>query len=147
MRSLPYLLALLMVSCLFTGCKTRYVTLVERDTVSHATLVERHDTLLVRDSVTVWQQGDTVYRDRYRTVYRAQETNSKDTTKQKTMEQNTYPTPQQTASTPQKTQEKKKSPFALQLQGFGVGVALSLIIWLVTWIKKEKILDFPQLRK
>lgn len=70
MRRLLYILVILCVC----GCATK------RNATSTYKVVEVHDTLrqivvqadsvVVRDSVRVWMQGDTIHHDRWRTEYR-----------------------------------------------------------------------------
>lgn len=65
------ILPLFLFVCCLCSCDTvRYVPVesVRTDSV----YVERHhrDSVLIRDSIFVLMKGDTVYRDRYRLVYR-----------------------------------------------------------------------------
>ena len=70
MKRLLYILVILCVC----GCATK------RNATSTYKMVEVHDTLrqivvqadsvVVRDSVRVWMQGDTIHHDRWRTEYR-----------------------------------------------------------------------------
>jgi len=75
-RQLDILILVLCLSVaawLLMGCQsTRYVTVPE----SHTTIVQRRDTIAMRDSIHVHDSicvthwGDTVYMDRWHTVYR-----------------------------------------------------------------------------
>ena len=63
---------MLLVCVVMVGCRTlpepEPVVRVERDSI-YLRSVER-DSVFVRDSVTIREQGDTVYRDRWRVEYR-----------------------------------------------------------------------------
>lgn len=61
----------LLVCVVMVGCRTLPeppVVRVERDSI-YLSRVER-DSVFVRDSVTIREKGDTVYRDRWRVEYR-----------------------------------------------------------------------------
>lgn len=61
---------ILLVSAICSCSRVQYVPVetVRRDSIDR--IVERHDSIHVTDSVTVTLRGDTVWRDRWRTVYR-----------------------------------------------------------------------------
>lgn len=59
--------------CFFMGsCKTKYVSVPEY----HEVIVNKHDTLITRDSifqkdsVYMWMQGDTVWKEKYSVLYK-----------------------------------------------------------------------------
>ena len=59
--------------CFFMGsCKTKYVSVPEY----HNVYVEKHDTLITRDSiyqkdsVYMWMQGDTIFKEKYSVLYK-----------------------------------------------------------------------------
>ena len=61
------------IVCFFLGsCKTKYVSVPEY----HNVYVEKHDTLVTRDSiyqkdsVYMWMQGDTVWKEKYSVLYK-----------------------------------------------------------------------------
>jgi hypothetical protein len=60
------------VCFLMGGCKTKYVTVPEY----HEVIVNKHDTLVTRDSifqkdsVYMWMQGDTIWKEKYSVLYR-----------------------------------------------------------------------------
>lgn len=61
------------IVCFFLGsCKTKYVSVPEY----HNVYVEKHDTLVTRDSiyqkdsVYMWMQGDTIRREKYSVLYK-----------------------------------------------------------------------------
>ena len=68
MRNILYIL---MAVALLTGCKT-YIPVPEY----HNVYVEKHDTLVTRDSifqkdsVYMWMQGDTVWKEKYSVLYK-----------------------------------------------------------------------------
>lgn len=68
MRGLVYIILLLLV----VGCKqTEYVPVVSTQTDSvYITKIEK-DSVLVRDSVFVKDKGDTVFVERWKTVYKS----------------------------------------------------------------------------
>ena len=61
------------IVCFFLGsCKTKYVSVPEY----HNVYVEKHDTLVTRDSiyqkdsVYMWMQGDTIFKEKYSVLYK-----------------------------------------------------------------------------
>ena len=61
------------IVCFFLGsCKTKYVSVPEY----HNVYVEKHDTLVTRDSiyqkdsVYMWMQGDTVWKEKFSVLYK-----------------------------------------------------------------------------
>ena len=56
----------------FSGCRTKYVVVPEY----HEVIVNKHDTLHTRDfifeldSVFVWKKGDTVWKEKYKILYK-----------------------------------------------------------------------------
>ena len=61
------------IVCFFLGsCKTKYVSVPEY----HNVYVEKHDTLVTRDSiyqkdsVYMWMQGDTIWKEKYSVLYK-----------------------------------------------------------------------------
>lgn len=61
--------ALCVLITLICGCKTQYVTVekVRTDTLYRSQLM--HDSIHVHDSISVYVRGDTVLRDRWRTMH------------------------------------------------------------------------------
>lgn len=71
---LIYVLGMLLIAFLLSGCKTKYVPMekvVCRDVVKHDTL-HTSDSVFVRDSVYLRQNGDTCFLDRWheKTIYK-----------------------------------------------------------------------------
>lgn len=71
---LIYVLGMLLIAFFLSGCKTKYVPMekvVCRDVVKHDTL-HTSDSVFVRDSVYLRQQGDTCFLDRWheKTIYK-----------------------------------------------------------------------------
>ena len=66
-----WLLILILIG-LLTSCKTKYVTVPE----IHQVVVEKHDTLTSwdsiyqKDSVYMWMQGDTIWKEKYSVLYK-----------------------------------------------------------------------------
>ena len=62
----------LVCAMIFGSCKTKYVAVPEYHTV----LVEKHDTthtrdsIYQRDSVYMWMQGDTIWKEKYQVLYK-----------------------------------------------------------------------------
>ena len=61
------------IVCFFLGsCKTKYVSVPEY----HNVYVEKHDTLVTRDSiyqkdsVYMWMRGDTIFKEKYSVLYK-----------------------------------------------------------------------------
>ncbi len=61
------------IACFFLGsCKTKYVSVPEY----HNVYVEKHDTLVTRDSiyqkdsVYMWMQGDTIWKEKFSVLYK-----------------------------------------------------------------------------
>ena len=60
------------VCFLMGGCKTKYVSVPEY----HEVIVNKHDTLITKDSifqkdsVYMWMQGDTVWKEKYSVLYK-----------------------------------------------------------------------------
>ena len=61
------------VVCFFLGsCKTKYVSVPEY----HQVIVNKHDTLVTRDSiyqkdsVYMWMQGDTIWKEKFSVLYK-----------------------------------------------------------------------------
>ena len=71
--SMFFWLVLSGIVCFFLGsCKTKYVSVPEY----HNVYVEKHDTLVTRDSiyqkdsVYMWMQGDTVWKEKFSVLYK-----------------------------------------------------------------------------
>ena len=69
-----YVIGILLVSFLLSGCKTKYVPMEKvicRDVVKHDTL-HTYDSVFVRDSIFLRQNGDTCFLDRWheKTVFK-----------------------------------------------------------------------------
>ena len=73
-KLLIYVLGMLMIAFLLSGCKTKYVPIEKvicRDVVKHDTL-HTSDSISVRDSIFLRQKGDTCFLDRWheKTIYK-----------------------------------------------------------------------------
>lgn len=58
---------LLLVTILLSGCKTKYIPIektIYRDVIKHDTL-HKQDSIYIHDSIAIWLNGDTVYKDRW----------------------------------------------------------------------------------
>ncbi len=92
-------LLLLVVGCaaLASCSRVQYVPVetVRRDSVVQ--VIERRDSIHVRDSVAVWVKGDTVHHDRWRTVYK--EVARRDTVYKETRDTVQVPYPVERAAT------------------------------------------------
>lgn len=71
---LIYVLGMLLIAFLLSGCKTKYVPMEKvicRDVVKHDTL-HTSDSVFVRDSIFLRQKGDTCFLDRWheKTIYK-----------------------------------------------------------------------------
>lgn len=66
----PELAIILLVSAICSCSRVQYVPVetVRRDSVVQ--VVERRDSIHVTDSIAVYVKGDTVWRDRWRTIYK-----------------------------------------------------------------------------
>ena len=71
--SMFFWLVLSGIVCFFLGsCKTKYVSVPEY----HNVYVEKHDTLMTRDSiyqkdsVYMWMQGDTIWKEKFSVLYK-----------------------------------------------------------------------------
>ena len=70
----PYVISLLLVVFLLSGCKTKYIQIekiVYQNAIKHDTL-HTSDSVFVRDSIYLRQKGDTCYLDRWheKTVFK-----------------------------------------------------------------------------
>lgn len=82
---------ILLASAICSCSRIQYVPVetIRRDSIDR--IVDRHDSIHVTDSVTVTLRGDTVWRDRWRTVYR--ETARRDTIYRETRDTISVPYP------------------------------------------------------
>lgn len=73
MKKFPLVIAIFMILALFS-CRTREIVKIETVEVPKTSIEFRTDTLRdsihVRDSVTIYTKGDTVYNEKTRTVYK-----------------------------------------------------------------------------
>lgn len=88
---------ILLASAMCSCSRIQYVPVetIRRDSIDR--IVHRHDSIHVRDSVAVYVAGDTVWRDRWRTVYR--ETVRRDTIYRETRDTLSVPYPVETRPT------------------------------------------------
>lgn len=93
----PELAIILLVSAICSCSRVQYVPVetVRRDSVVQ--VVERRDSIHVTDSVAVITRGDTVWRDRWRTVYK--EVARRDTIYKETRDTVAVPYPVERAAT------------------------------------------------
>lgn len=69
---LVWWLAAGLICALIGGCKTKYVSVPEY----HEVIVNKHDTLITRDSifqkdsVYMWMQGDTIWKEKFSVLYK-----------------------------------------------------------------------------
>lgn len=73
-QAAPYVTSLLLVVFLLSGCKTKYIPMekvVYQNSIKHDTL-HTSDSVFVRDSIYLRQNGDTCYLDRWheKTVFK-----------------------------------------------------------------------------
>ena len=77
MRTTIYLLLLLIILAM-TSCKTKYITKdnIQKEYITCTDTLLLHDSIVHRDSVTIFAMGDTVikecirYRDKYKYIYK-----------------------------------------------------------------------------
>ena len=90
-------ITILFISAICSCSRVQYVPLetVRRDSVMQ--VVERRDSIHVRDSVAVYVAGDTIHHDRWRTIYK--ETARRDTIYKESRDTVAVPYPVETRST------------------------------------------------
>lgn len=90
-------ITILLISAICSCSRVQYVPLetVRRDSVMQ--VVERRDSIHVRDSVAVYVAGDTVHHDRWRTIYK--ETVRRDTIYKESRDTVAVPYPVETRPT------------------------------------------------
>lgn len=88
---------ILLASAICSCSRIQYVPVetIRRDSIDR--IVDRHDSIHVTDSVTVTLRGDTVWRDRWRTIYK--ETARRDTIYKESRDTVAVPYPVETRPT------------------------------------------------
>ena len=56
----------------FSSCKTKYVSVPEYHTeyITKTDSFTQRDSIFVKDSVYMWMQGDTIYKEKFSVIYR-----------------------------------------------------------------------------
>jgi hypothetical protein len=120
-----WLLILILIG-LLTSCKTKYVTVPE----IHQVVVEKHDTLTSwdsiyqKDSVYMWMQGDTIWKEKTIIKYR-------DRIVGKTVYRDSVKVDSVRVPYPVKESVSKFEKLRLRAGGFIVGIFISIILFLV----------------
>lgn len=120
-----WLLILILIG-LLTSCKTKYVTVPE----IHQVVVEKHDTLTSwdsiyqKDSVYMWMQGDTIWKEKVIIKYR-------DRIIGKTVYRDSVKVDSVRVPYPVKESVSKFEKLRLRAGGFIVGIFISVILFLV----------------
>jgi len=120
-----WLLILILIG-LLTSCKTKYVTVPE----IHQVVVEKHDTLTSwdsiyqKDSVYMWMQGDTIWKEKVIIKYR-------DRIVGKTVYRDSVKVDSVRVPYPVKESVSKFEKLRLRAGGFIVGILISVILFLV----------------
>ena len=115
------------VCFLMGGCKTKYVTVPEY----HNVYVEKHDTLITRDSiyqkdsVYMWMQGDTVWKEKYSVLY-------KDRWRDKIVYRDSIKTDSVRVPVPVVT---NKVGWKDKIAYIGIGLIISFFIWIFCKIR------------
>jgi hypothetical protein len=114
--------------CLFTGsCKTKYVSVPEY----HEVIVNKHDTLVTRDSiyqkdsVYMWMQGDTIWKEKYSVLY-------KDRWRDKIVYRDSIKTDSVRVAYPVVT---NKVGWKDKIAYIGIGLIISFFIWIFCKIR------------
>lgn len=120
-----WLLILILIG-LLTSCKTKYVTVPEY----HNVYVTKHDSLLFhdsiyqKDSVYMWMQGDTIWKEKTIIKYR-------DRIVGKTVYRDSVKVDSVRVPYPVKESVSKFEKLRLRAGGFIVGIFISVIVFLV----------------
>lgn len=120
-----WLLILILIG-LLTSCKTKYVTVPEY----HNVYVNKHDSLLFhdsiyqKDSVYMWMQGDTIWKEKVIIKYR-------DRIVGKTVYRDSVKVDSVRVPYPVKESVSKFEKLRLRAGGFIVGIFISVILFLV----------------
>ena len=120
-----WLLILILIG-LLTSCKTKYVTVPEY----HNVYVTKHDSLLFhdsiyqKDSVYMWMQGDTIWKEKTIIKYR-------DRIVGKTVYRDSVKVDSVRVPYPVKESVSKFEKLRLRAGGFIVGIFISVILFLV----------------
>lgn len=115
------------VCFLMGGCKTKYVSVPEY----HNVYVEKHDTLIARDSiyqkdsVYMWMQGDTVWKEKYSVLY-------KDRWRDKIVYRDSIKTDSVRVPVPVVT---NKVGWKDKIAYIGIGLIISFFIWIFCKIR------------
>ena len=115
------------VCFLMGGCKTKYVSVPEY----HNVYVEKHDTLIARDSiyqkdsVYMWMQGDTVWKEKYSVLY-------KDRWRDKIVYRDSIKTDSVRVAYPVVT---NKVGWKDKIAYIGIGLIISFFIWIFCKIR------------
>jgi hypothetical protein len=126
---LVWWLAAGLVCALIGGCKTKYVSVPEY----HEVIVNKHDTLITRDSifqkdsVYMWMQGDTVWKEKYSVLY-------KDRWRDKIVYRDSIKTDSVRVSMPVVTNKVRWQDKVAYI-GIGIFISLVIIIGLVIFIR------------
>ena len=79
MKRLVYIIILLILAVCFTSCRTQYIPVESVRTEYKTRDSTRYDSIYQRDSIYTLVKGDTVYKHRYKYLYRYLTTNRTDT--------------------------------------------------------------------
>lgn len=115
------------VCFLMGGCKTKYVTVPEY----HEVIVNKHDTLITRDSiyqkdsVYMWMQGDTIWKEKYSVLY-------KDRWRDKIVYRDSIKTDSVRVPVPVVT---NKVGWKDKIAYIGIGLIISFFIWIFCKIR------------
>ena len=110
------------VCFLMGGCKTKYVSVPEY----HNVYVEKHDTLITRDSiyqkdsVYMWMRGDTIWKEKYSVLY-------KDRWRDKIVYRDSIKTDSVRVPVPVVT---NKVGWKDKIAYIGIGLIISFFIWI-----------------
>ena len=115
------------VCFLMGGCKTKYVSVPEY----HEVIVNKHDTLITKDSifqkdsVYMWMQGDTVWKEKYSVLY-------KDRWRDKIVYRDSIKTDSVRVPVPVVT---NKVGWKDKIAYIGIGLIISFFIWIFCKIR------------
>ena len=125
------------VAFTLSGCKTKYVTVPEY----HNVYVDKHDTLLLRDSIfekdSVWMmiKGDTITTFRTKILYR-------DRWRDKIVYRDSLRVDSIRVPYPVERKLNKWEKFKMEVGGIGAGCMLLVVVgaalWLIRWIRRKR---------